>query len=123
MYFVSNHHVVLKNTMGFALTFDIRGKAISQSRDVQEQILNSDYYVVSKKHVIHDADYSRPLRMNTNISLISAGSASFKLLTTTSKLVIYEFKHEKPLKYHDAFKVVMFQKNGKGKIECDQLSH
>ena len=41
----------------------------------------------------------------------------------TCILVTYEFKHNPPLKYHDAFKVVAYEKNGKGTIVRGQLSH
>ena len=35
----------------------------------------------------------------------------------------YEFKHETPQKFHDAFKVVAYGQNGKGTIVREQLPH
>ena len=37
-----------------------------------------------------------------------------KLRRQTCILIIYEFEHDKELKFHDAFKIVMFEKTGKG---------
>ena len=97
MYFVSNHHVIIKTKTGFSTCFDIRGKAVSQPRDVQEQILNSDYEVVSKKIVSYttDANFNREnsiFGLYDRAKTINLNGARLKKYT--SILVVYEFQHE-----------------------------
>ena len=71
-------------------------------------------------------------RSETNFDRLNSLFGSYERASTidstnmrrqTCTLILYEFKHDPPLKYHDAFKVVAFEKNGKGKIVRAQLSH